>query len=74
MQEFDYQSHLVHASAERTACMDYWLPIARVSWKEAGGTRHSVLSGQSAWCTSRDEATFYAVAMARRWIKSRLSS
>ena len=74
MQEFHYQAHSVHADAERTACVDYWRPVARVSWKEAGGTRHSVLSGQSAWCTSPDEATFYAMAMARKWINKRLSA
>jgi hypothetical protein len=71
MEEVVYQSHLINPRAERTACLDYWLPIARVSWDEKGAPRQSILSGHSAWCKSEEEATLYALTMARRWIDDR---
>jgi hypothetical protein len=68
MEAIFYRYHLIYARAERTACLDYWMPVARVSWDETGAPRQSVLSGHSAWCKSEQEAALYALTMAKRWI------
>lgn len=71
MEEVLYRSHLIYARAERTACLDYWVPVARVSWDEKGAPRHGVLDGRSAWCKCEEEATLRALTMAKRWIDDR---
>lgn len=71
MKEVLYQSHLIYARAERTPCLDFWLPVARVSWNEKGAPRQSILSGHYAWCKSEEEATHYALTTAKRWIDDR---
>jgi hypothetical protein len=63
-----YRAHLIYARAQRTSCLDYWLPFARVSWDEKGAPRQSILSGHSSWCKSEDEAALYALTMAKTWI------
>jgi hypothetical protein len=71
MEEVLYQSHLIYARAERTPCLDYWVPVARVAWNEKGAPCQSILSGHSAWCKSEEEATLYALTLAKRWIDDR---
>jgi hypothetical protein len=71
MEEVLYQYHLICARAERTPCLDYWVPVARVSWDEKGAPRQSILSGHSSWCKSEEEAALYALTMAKRWIDER---
>ncbi|HEY2987835.1 MAG TPA: hypothetical protein VGL11_08915 [Candidatus Binatia bacterium] len=71
MEQFSYRSHSILAAARRTACVDYWVPVARVSWDDPEGIRDSVLTGGAAWFKSEEEATLHAVAMARSWIENR---
>jgi hypothetical protein len=71
MEAIFYRSHLIYARAERTACLDYWVPVARVSRNEKGAAGQTVLDGPSAWCKSEEEATLRALTMAKRWIDDR---
>jgi len=71
MEKVLYRSHLIDARAERTACLDYWIPVARVSRDETGAPRQSVIGGHFAWCKNEDEATLYALTTAKRWIDDR---
>jgi hypothetical protein len=71
MEQSSYRSHSIQAGARRTACVDYWVPVARVSWGDPEGIRHNVLTDGAAWFRSEEEATLHAVAMARNWIENR---
>jgi hypothetical protein len=63
-----YRSYLIDARAGRTPCLDFWVPIASISWNERGVTRSHVLTGALQSCKNEEEAAVHAIATARMWI------